>query len=370
MTVVIFFAILIVLILVHEFGHFIVAKKSGIRVDEFGIGFPPKIFGKKIGETEYTVNLLPLGGFVSIWGENPTDEDYVEGADKERSFVQKPRYIQAAVLVAGVCMNILFAFFLYTIAFTVGMPTQIDETVPYSEYTDIQLFVTGVLENAPAFDVLKPNDELLALHTNSAEISKGKSFTPETVSNFISASNGDPVVFEVSRRGEKLSLPVQPSQNILEDKPETLAVGFSMLQVGVKDTSFVQAILDAGTQTYDSFVSIFFGLSSFFAGFLDGSSDFSQVSGPVGIVGLVGDATALGFIWVLTFSAFISLNLAVINLLPFPALDGGRVVFVIIESIIRRPIKPIIATRINQFGFIALLTLMAIVTVNDVIKIF
>lgn len=370
MTIVLFFAILVVLILVHEFGHFIVAKKSGIRVDEFGIGFPPKMFGVKFGETEYTINWLPLGGFVRIWGEDPTDEDYKDTPENTRSFVTQPRYIQAAVLVAGVGMNILFAFALYVVAFLIGMPSHIDETTPLSEYHSVKLFVTGVLENVPASETLKPNDEILGLRTANAALTAEDGLTPETVSNFVSNSNGEVVTFDLIRRGEQVAVEVQPEQGVLEEKPEVLAAGFSMSYVGVKDVSFFEAIYEAGKRTTDALVGITVGLYDLLAGAFTGTSDFSQVSGPVGIIGLVGDAAALGFIWILTFSAFISLNLAVINLFPFPALDGGRLVFVIIESIIRRPIKPIIATRLNQFGMIALLTLMAVVTIHDVLKLF
>lgn len=370
MTIILFFAILVVLILVHEFGHFIVAKKSGIRVDEFGIGFPPKIYGKKFGETEYTVNWLPLGGFVKIWGEDPTDADYQDTPENTRSFVAQPRYIQAAVLVAGVAMNILFAFLLYVVAYWIGMPTHVEENVPLSEYSSVELFVTGVLENSPAFETLKPNDEILALHTTASTLTKESGLTPKAVSEFISSSDGGTVTFDILRRGEPLAIEIQPEQGVLEDRPEVLAAGFSMSLVGIQDLSFFEAVIQASKRTTQALVDITLGLVTLLTGAFTGTSDFSQISGPVGIIGLVGDAAALGFIWILTFSAFISLNLAVINLFPFPALDGGRLVFVLIESIIRRPIKPILATRLNQFGMIALLTLMAIVTIQDVLKLF
>ena len=121
MSIIIFVIVLVVLILVHEFGHFITAKKSGIRVDEFGIGFPPKIFGKKIGETTYTLNWIPFGGFVKIFGENPDDES-ISGPDSARSFVNKKRRIQALVIVAGVLFNVILASLLFSAGFMIGMP--------------------------------------------------------------------------------------------------------------------------------------------------------------------------------------------------------------------------------------------------------
>ena len=149
MTVLLFFAVLFVLILVHEWGHFIVAKKNDIRVDEFGIGFPPKMFGIKKGETEYTFNLLPIGGFVRIWGENAADAaaDAATGADVSRSFVAKSKWVQAAVLIAGVTMNVLFAWLLFTFVFAVGVPTAIEESEARGA---AELVVSQVVADGPA----------------------------------------------------------------------------------------------------------------------------------------------------------------------------------------------------------------------------
>ena len=370
MTILIFLAVLVMLILVHEFGHFFVAKKSGIRVDEFGIGFPPKIIGKKIGETEYTINWLPLGGFVSIWGENPTDENYTDSGDNSRSFVQQPKYIQAAVLVAGVTMNILFAFVLYVIAFMIGMPTAIESFETAGNIHGVRLVVTSILPESPALDQLLPNDEIVALRTENGSLSSSEQLTPKEVSEFISSSNGAEVTFEVKRQNDSHTLTLQPLQGIFKDDPSRYGAGFTMSLVGIQNLPIHLAIVEGAKQTYTAFIDITIGLYGFFTGIVTGSSNFSDVTGPVGIVGLVGDAAAMGIVWLISFSAFISLNLAVINLLPFPALDGGRLVLVGIEAITRKPINPMIATRLNQVGFIALLTLMAIVTFNDVVKLF
>src|SRR3989344_5235474 len=127
MNILIFLIILLVLVIVHEFGHFFAAKKFGIRVDEFGFGFPPKLFGVKKGETEYTFNLLPIGGFVKIFGENP-DEENINGPDKDRSFINKPRWKQSVVLYAGVFANFVLAFLLFSYGFLSGLPTSVDNT--------------------------------------------------------------------------------------------------------------------------------------------------------------------------------------------------------------------------------------------------
>ncbi|MBP9759754.1 MAG: site-2 protease family protein [Candidatus Pacebacteria bacterium] len=371
MSILIFIVVLVVLILVHEFGHFIVAKKSGVRVDEFGIGFPPKAWGKKIGETEYTINWLPIGGFVRIWGEDPTQEHYEEGPGSERSFVKKPRYIQAAVLVAGVTMNVLLAYVLFVGAFMIGSPTAVEEGAALGNIRDVRLLVTSILPDSPAEKVLKPGDEIRGVTRGTDTLLESSdTLSPKAVSDFIGLQAGVPVIIDVVRRGEHLSLPVTPEAGLIAEEPNRIVTGFSLSRIGTESMSFPKAVVAAGERTYTGLIDIVVGLGTLVGQAVQGKGDMSQVTGPIGIVGLVGDAAALGTVWLMTFTAFISLNLAVINLLPIPALDGGRLLFVGIEAITRRPIKPAFANRVNQVGFIALLALMALVTIHDIVKIF
>ncbi len=369
MTILLFIAVLVVLIVVHELGHFLVAKKFGIRVDEFGIGFPPKIVGKKYGETEYTLNWLPIGGFVRIWGEDPTEE-HLRGPGSDKSFVNKSRPIQAAVLVAGVAMNVLLAFVLFVGAFMYGMPVEVDESdTLHAEQAS--LLISSVMPDSPAAEALKPSDTILSVHSGDVLIpSDDTPLHPSVVASFISGSGGEQVTFEVLRRGEPMTVVVTPVFGVIPDQPERAAAGFTMSLVTTERLPFHRAVVVAGERTYQTLIAIVVGISGLLAEAVRGTADFSQVAGPVGIVGLVGDAAALGFSWLLIFTAFISLNLAIINLLPIPALDGGRLLFVLIESITRKPIPMIVATRMNQVGFIFLLTLMALVTINDVSRFF
>jgi len=369
MNILIFFVVLVILILVHEFGHFIVAKKSGVRVDEFGIGFPPKLFGKKYGETEYTLNLLPIGGFVRIWGEDPTDEHYDPDApDSTRSFVRQPKYIQALVLVAGVCMNVLLAYVLFATAFMIGMPTSVETLEEAETYhvQDVKLYISSVSPDSPANETLHPSDEIIALSTINSSLGSETALAPEDVSAFVRESNGEPVTFSLVRRGEPLEITAVPQKGVIADDPERYALGFTMTLAGTERLGPIQALTEAVPRTLASLTDVAYGLYRL----VTGKEDLSQVSGPVGIVGLVGDAAALGLTWLMTFSAYISLNLAVINLLPFPALDGGRLVFVAIEAVTRKPIPPAIATRVNQIGFTVLLLLMLLVTASDIVKLF
>ncbi len=362
MNILIFLIILFFLVLVHEFGHFIVAKKSGIRVDEFAIGFPPRLWKKKIGETLYSLNLLPIGGFVKIFGENP-DQESIEGPDKARSFVHKPRYIQAFVLSAGVIMNILFAWVLFSIAIMIGLPAPSgyagDKALQNSNVSILE-----VLPESPAQKAgLMAGDKILAIESEGESLEK---LEVEEVMKFIS-THGDKKIITTIKRGEETKeIEATPVRGLLEYRP---ALGISLGQVGTLKLGFFASIFEAGKITIYMIGAIAIGLFSLLQNLIFGEADLSGIAGPVGIVGLVGDASTLGFAYLLGFTAMISVNLAVLNLLPFPALDGGRLLFVIIESVIRRPIKPVIANTLNFVGFAILILLMIVVTYNDIARI-
>lgn len=363
MSILIFILVLGALVFVHEFGHFIVAKKSGIRVDEFALGFPPKLFSKKVGETRYSLNLLPIGGFVKIFGENPDDES-IHGPDKKRSFVHKPRYIQAAVLVAGVAMNIVFAWFLFSIAIMIGLP------VPSGYAGDKALLngktaIVGVYPDTPAVKVgLMAGDTILKI-TSGSEVLSG--INTEAVQNFIAEHGSKELTVSIERKGEQKEFKVTPTNGFIAGRA---ALGVSLGQVGTLKLPFFQSIIEAGKITYYMTGTVAIGLYDLVRIALVGKADLTGVTGPIGIVGLVGDATKVSFTYLLGFVAMISINLAVINLLPFPALDGGRLLFVIIEGISRRRIKPAIANALNLGGFAVLMVLMVVVTYHDISKFF
>lgn len=366
MSIILFFLVLFVLILVHEWGHFIVAKKTGMRVDEFGIGFPPKLFGIQKGETEYTFNALPIGGFVRIWGENYEDKaksdlSSGEDVDMSRSFNARPKWAQALVLVAGVTMNILFAWFLFSVTFMIGVPTAVEESAASDS---AQLYVANVLENSPA-EALPAGAVVNQMQVGEETI---LSPTPTEFTNLISDTAPAPVTISYTYADEQKTIDIIPAQNVVPDKPEQYAVGVSLALVETVSQSFPAAMLSGLSATGNGLVSITQGLFSLISQAFVGEADFSQVAGPVGIVGMVGDAAAFGFAALLTFTAVISLNLAVINLLPFPALDGGRLLFVAIESVTKKQIPAVWAGRLNLVGFGILMLLMIAVTYNDITR--
>jgi len=366
MSILLFLLVLFVLILVHEWGHFIVAKKTGMRVDEFGIGFPPKLFGWKKGETEYTFNLFPVGGFVRIYGENAVDaaSDATEGATVSGSFTEKSKWAQTAVLIAGVTMNIILAWVLFVAAFMVGVPSAVDETVVPPGAAD--LVVQGVLPEGPAAAAgLPPAAVITAVASGETSVD---ALTPTIFSEFIIANVGQEVLVTYEDNGATGNVTIVPQTDIIPQEPATPAIGVSLAYVDEVQYGFFEAVANASVQTVTLLQAIVLGLTDLIVTSFTGTADYSQIAGPVGIVGMVGDAAAIGVVALLMFTAVISLNLAVINLLPFPALDGGRLLFVAIEAIIRRPIDPVWVARLNGVGFLLLLLLMVAVTYNDIAK--
>lgn len=360
MTILLFVLVLVALIVVHEFGHFVAAKLSGMRVDEFGIGYPPKIVGKKFGETEYTLNWIPFGGFVRIYGEDSTS------AEGKRAFSAKPRILQALVLLAGIGMNLLFAWLLLSMTLAMGMPRALtaDEitTAP-----DAALMVASVLPDSPADEAgLRQGDVILSATSADNEFVGVDSLA---FANYI-AEEAEPLTLTVSRMEESITLDAVPEKGIIAADPGRHALGVALVTVGTIPVSWWQAPYEGLIFTWEVTKQTAVGLAGFFAGILTLSADLSQVSGPVGIAGAVGTASENGLASLLSITAIISINLALINIIPIPALDGGRLLFVLIEAVTRRPIRPGIANAVNAAGFGLLILLMVVVTASDLFKIF
>lgn len=368
MSILIFLGVLFALVLVHELGHFAVAKWTGMRVDEFGIGFPPRLFGVRKGETEYTLNLFPIGGFVRIFGENGDEaggEVNDDGAssvpsDGGRSFTDKSRWAQAAVLVAGITMNILFAWLLISAAFAMGVETSVEES---EAGPSARLVVLNVLPESPAASALDAGDVIEGASAGGESI---ESPTPSAFSEFI-GRHGDEAVTLAYRRGSERGIAeVTPKAGVVSAEASRPAIGVSLSMVEKERRSAGAAIVDGFTYTFTSLKETALGIGGLLYDAIRGRADLSQVAGPVGIVGLVGQASAYGLSALLMFTAFISLNLAVINILPFPALDGGRLLFVAIESVKGSPIPARYAGIVNAIGFVLLIALMVVITVHDV----
>lgn len=368
MSIIIFILVLVALIVVHEFGHFVVAKWSGMRVDEFGIGYPPRAWGFKKGETEYTLNWLPFGGFVKIFGEDM--EEKLPGAvqtTESRAFSSRPRILQALVLVAGIAMNLLFAYVLITATLLMGTPRALAPE-EMSTATNVSVAVAGVLPDSPAAKAgLMPGDYLKSASSGEVtwEGSDVESFTAFVGSD----RNEKPLTISVLRGDALQTLTATPQKGIIPADPSRAALGVQLAVVGVVPISLLEAPVEGAVLTWEVTKQTAVALVQFFGSIFTFTADLSQVSGPIGIAGAVGNASSQGLASLLTITALISINLALINILPIPALDGGRLLFVLIESVTRRPLKPIVANTMNTIGFGLLILLMLVVTAHDVFKI-
>lgn len=370
MTVIIFIIVLAILIFVHELGHFLLAKWNGIRVDEFKIGFGPKILWKKYGETVYGINLIPFGGYVKIHGENPEEDKDTKDTDSKRSFIHKNPLQQIVVLVAGVVFNFIFAWIIYSMAYTSGINTTALGHEKYSRYiSDQKISILQVSKGSPAEKAgLKVGDVIVPdkIIKNSSELNDPERAITR-IQDYINDSKGENISLTYKRGLDEYNVELKPISGIVADR---YAIGIAMGNVVSMKLPLHLAIYEGGKYTLYMIKETAVGLYHFVANIFVGKADFSDVAGPVGIAGIVGDAASMGFIYLAMITAIISINLGVINLVPFPALDGGRVLFVIIEAVIRRRIPAKFFNIVNTVGFVLLMILMVVVTYRDVLKLF
>jgi len=369
-TILIFIALLGILVFVHELGHFLTAKRNGIRVDEFGFGFPPRMFGvvknketgkyslvwggKQMpsGETVYSLNWIPLGGFVKIAGENGDEEN------DPNSFSRKPAWVRIKVLGAGVFMNFVLAWFLISIVFMLGLPQPIDPS-DETAYENKKIQILAVGKGTPAEAMgLKMGDEILSVN--------GKDVTSlKEVSEEIAANMGKVVAFSLDRFGTPLTLSGTPRTDY---PPKEGALGISFSETAVVSYPWYEAIWEGMKATYTITIAILQALGTMFASLFTSEKVALDVTGPVGIVYLTKQMSDLGLPYLLQFAALLSINLGIINILPIPALDGGRILFILIEKLKGSPISQRVEGMFHQIGFMLLLLLMVVVTFRDFLQ--
>ncbi len=346
---------LILLIFVHEFGHFIVAKLAGAKVEEFGFGFPPRIFGIRYGETLYSVNLLPLGGFVKIFGEDG------ESASKPGSFASKSIPVRALALSAGVIMNVLLAIILYTVGHGIGLPTIIESDESALRAENVQVQVMQVAQGSPADSAgLRLGDYIVSLGANSETT---EIVAIKDVQGIVEAQKGKEMIVNIVRGEEDISFSVIPRENPPEGEG---ALGISMLRVGTISYPWYEALW-RGTQTaFETLKAITVSMGGIIVDLVRTGSLSPDISGPVGIAIFASQVSSLGFIYILQLAALLSLNLALINIIPFPALDGGRLLFLAIEFVKGSPVNRNVERIVHTAGFALLILLMIAITVRDI----
>ena len=364
-SVLIFIITLLVLVLIHELGHFLVARKFNIKVLEFGFGIPPRAWGKKVGETLISVNYLPLGGFVRLLGEDEVEESILENERSssewsKRSFAAQKVDKRIAVVVAGVLMNIFLAWALfYAILFFQNFRIIYPTPEPV-------IFVAKVQDGFPAKDAgIKMGERVI-------EVDGKEVFTIEETRNLIKSKNGEEITLTLSDLDKKniRSVAIKPK---LVDKDPLIGVIFSPLAFKQYETP-TEKLFSGITYSWDLTKLTFIGFgalfSDIFAGNLNKASQ--SVSGPVGLTSVpnnilsIGAEAILPYIW---FVGVLSLSLGIFNLLPIPALDGGRLFFLLVEAIIRKRVKVEIERMVHQIGFAALLLLAFLVTYSDISKV-
>lgn len=351
MTLLLFLIIISILVFVHELGHFLIAKWAGIKVEEFGLGFPPRIFSKKRGETTYSINMLPIGGFVRLYGEEGSVEK-----NRNKSFYHKGRMVRAGVTVAGVVMNFLLAVFIFSIlSWVSGVPKETGKV--------------RVLETAPGSPArqagLGENDVIL--EADGREFSQTKEFT-----DFISEKKGQEVSLVVSKRGTDMleTMVVVPRVNPPhgEGALGVIVSSAELVKPPLWQRPFV-SVIEGAKETIFWVGTTAVGLWGAFSQAIRGVPP-EGIAGPVGIFQITGGVARSGFLAVLSFLGILSVNLAVLNIVPFPALDGGRLLFIIVEAVFGRRIVPAFERYAHMAGMVILIALIILVTFRDITRLF
>lgn len=350
--------ILVFLIVVHELGHFIAAKISRVRVEEFGIGYPPRAFTiGRIGDTEYTLNWIPFGGFVRLYGD-VGEEQHGSG-----SLVDANRAVQALILIAGVAMNALAAWALFATALHVGIPRVVEAPV---EGEIVRLMIANVVPGSPADSAgIAAGDEILGLEDEDVMLTE---LTPEAFSDFVRAHPGEPVTLTYAHAGDERTTSLIPAHAVVPEAAGRPALGIGIVLVSSAPLPWTDAVVEALTTTKNSFITVLRGLWGIVQRAAAGLPALSEIVGPIGLVGVVGDAAENGIANVLALAAFISVNLAIINLIPIPALDGGRLLLLGIETVARRSAPKLALQMLNALGVALIIVLMITVTYNDIAR--
>lgn len=371
LTIITFIIVLSALVFVHELGHFIAARRFGVKAEEFGFGFPPRIWGiykdsagkwkqvrggrevKDSPKTIYSVNWIPLGGFVRIKGENG------EGENESDSFASRPIWQRAAMLSAGVTMNIILAAAIITAGLMIGMPQALDGIGQSAKVTDKKIQVAQILPDSPAVRAgIQLGDAIADIN--------GQSFAgAEELQRFVDEHAGEELNYKISRERQEITLKITPE--IITETGKG-GIGVAIVETGIVRYPWYLALWEGIKTTFFLVWAIIVAFFELLKGLIMGRGASAELAGPVGIAALTGQAARMGLVYIMQFAAMLSINLAVINFFPFPALDGGRVLFLAIEKIKGSPVRRELEAAIHNTGFALLMLLVLLVTFRDVAK--
>jgi regulator of sigma E protease len=347
-SILVFLLVLSVLVLVHELGHFLVARKMGVWVEEFGFGLPPRVFGKKIGKTIYSINLLPFGGFVRLHGEN-LDEDIT---DSKTAFLRKSKKARVAIVTAGVIMNFILAIFAFSIGYSFsGIPRETKNVKVIDVASGSPSQIVGLI----AGDIIKKID--------GADVTSTKGFI-----GLVENKKGKKILVEAERDGKAKKFSVVPRANPPANEGP-LGVTISATEIyfaPIWQRPFVGIYYGFRDAVFWG-KTVLLGFYTLITGLFRGQVP-KDLSGPVGIFAVTTEVAKYGILSLINFVGILSVNLAILNILPFPALDGGRLLFIFLEKLLGRRVLPKIENAIHTVGMILLLFMILLITIADVTK--
>lgn len=355
-NLIIFIIILSILVLFHEFGHYIVAKLFRIKVEEFAIGFPPTLWSTKKGDTTYMINSIPFGGYVKLFGEDGSNEK------DEKSFAYKSWWQRGLVISAGIIMNLVLGGICLGITFMIGLPvlnTDSQVAYPYAQI-DHQVLTYEVKADSPSANIIMEGDQILTVNDQSIE-------SVEQFQAAIQDAGEGEVNISLKRGEDTINVNVGAQYS---DEVGAYQIGAYLVEGQIVKYPFYLAIPMGFVEMARLLKEMLIAFYSIFRDLIVSHQAPSQIAGPVGIYQLAAAATQLGFVYLAQLVAILSINLAIINFLPIPALDGGRLLFIVIEKIRGKKISDHIENLIHTAGFILILGLIVLVTISDIRKFF
>ena len=385
LTIITFIIILGLLVLVHEIGHFVAARRFKVKCSEFGLGLPPRVFGfvkvdgkwkfirgkgeqttnehgqkiiREYKNTIWSLNWLPLGGFVQIKGEDGKDNQ------EEDSFGAQKIWKRATILASGVFMNFILAAILFSIGFMIGLPQIIDDTQEFSNprVQNPKIQIMSVVENSPAFEQgIEVNDEIITIDNQEFA-------AVADVQTYIAENIDDELTLRIKRDKQEFEKKLTGKETIFPDGVAQKAIGVTLVRTATVSYSFFSAIWEGILTTLFLMKLIIVTFYNIIKDLIIQQELTVEVAGPIGIAALTGRMVKLGFMQVLQFTALPSINLGILNFFPFPALDGGRFIGLLVEAVRRKPNNQKIEALIHNIGFGILMALIVLVTYHDIAK--